>query len=148
MFSRLLYMVVIFCTLIAQTAKAITAEEIVLLNEKSRKSITEYADIFMTLTNESGQTRERALKLRIDDSNVLARKIYIEFASPKDVKGTKILTLDAEDPNADGDRWIYLPALQKVRRITASDIGESFVGTDFTYEALKTISTHCCVKKK
>ncbi len=136
-FSHLPYILAIICAVIAQTAKAITAEEIMLLNEKSRKSITEYTDLYMTLTNESGQTRERVLKLRIDDSHPTARKTYVEFVSPKDVKGTKILTLETENPLDDSDRWIYLPALQKIRRIAASDIGESFVGTDFTYEDME-----------
>jgi outer membrane lipoprotein-sorting protein len=34
----------------------------------------------------------------------------------------------------DDDRWLYLPALDLVRRIAASDKRSSFVGSDFVYE--------------
>ncbi|MEW6994412.1 outer membrane lipoprotein-sorting protein [Colwelliaceae bacterium MEBiC 14330] len=115
----------------------LTAKDIMLLNEKSRKSITEYTDLYMTLTNARGQERKRVMKMRIDDSNFIARKTYIEFISPKDVKGTRILTLEKEDINQEQDRWLYVPALRKTRRIANSDIGESFVGTDFTYEDME-----------
>jgi outer membrane lipoprotein-sorting protein len=37
----------------------------------------------------------------------------------------------------DDDQWLYLPALRKVRRISASDRGDYFLGTDFTYEDIK-----------
>jgi len=32
---------------------------------------------------------------------------------------------------------LYLPALRKVRRISSSDRGDSFLGTDFSYEDIK-----------
>jgi hypothetical protein len=35
------------------------------------------------------------------------------------------------------DRWLYLPATRKVRRIPASDRGDYFLGTDFTYEDIQ-----------
>ena len=35
---------------------------------------------------------------------------------------------------ADDDRWLYLPALDLVKRIAASDERTSFVGSDFFYE--------------
>jgi hypothetical protein len=122
---------------IADKPDKLTAKKIMLLNEKSRKSITEYADLYMTLTNARGQERKRVMKMRIDDSNFIARKTYIEFISPKDVKGTRILMLEKEDINQEQDRWLYIPALRKTRRIANSDIGESFVGTDFTYEDME-----------
>ena len=34
----------------------------------------------------------------------------------------------------DDDRWLYLPALDLVKRIAASDQRTSFVGSDFLYE--------------
>ena len=36
--------------------------------------------------------------------------------------------------NRDDDRWLYLPALDLVKRIAASDKRTSFVGSDFLYE--------------
>ena len=37
-------------------------------------------------------------------------------------------------PAKDDDRWIFVPAVNMVRRIAARDSRSSFVGSDFTYE--------------
>jgi outer membrane lipoprotein-sorting protein len=108
--------------------------DVMLANEASRKSITEMSNMKMTLTNAKGDTRVRDVLLLIDDSNPLARKTYLHFETPRDVKDVRILTLESEVLDADDDRWLYLPAMKKVRRISASNKGESFMGTDFSYE--------------
>jgi len=38
------------------------------------------------------------------------------------------------DKTKDDDRWLYMPGLDLVRRIAASDNRTSFVGSDFLYE--------------
>jgi hypothetical protein len=53
------------------------------------------------------------------------------------VKGTGFLTFDYPDATLDDDQWLYLPALRKARRISASDRGDYFLGTDFSYEDIK-----------
>ena len=53
------------------------------------------------------------------------------------MRGTGFLTYDYADVSVDDDQWLYLPALRKVRRISASDRGDFFLGTDFTYEDIK-----------
>jgi len=53
------------------------------------------------------------------------------FKSPADISGTA--TLLVEHADRDDDLWVYLPALKKVRRLSASNKKDSFVGTDFTY---------------
>jgi outer membrane lipoprotein-sorting protein len=37
-------------------------------------------------------------------------------------------------PPRDAERWLFLPALNMVRRIAANDKRSSFVGSDFSYE--------------
>jgi hypothetical protein len=39
-----------------------------------------------------------------------------------------------EHPAAEDERFLYLPALGRVRRIAGAETQESFVGSDFTYE--------------
>ncbi|MBI4831919.1 MAG: outer membrane lipoprotein-sorting protein [Candidatus Lindowbacteria bacterium] len=51
------------------------------------------------------------------------------------MKGVGLLTV--EYSARDDDQWLYLPALRKVRRISASDQGDNFMGTDFTYEDIR-----------
>lgn len=66
------------------------------------------------------------------------KRTVLFYLSPTNVKDTGFLTYDypAQSPTED-DQWLYLPALRKVRRISASDRGDYFLGTDFTYEDIK-----------
>ena len=43
------------------------------------------------------------------------------------------MNFDWENQNRDDDSWLYLPALQRVKRIASSDTSDSFLGSDFTY---------------
>ena len=65
------------------------------------------------------------------------KRTVLFYRSPTNVKGTGFLTYDYADSAADDDQWLYLPALRKVRRISSSDRGDYFLGTDFSYEDIK-----------
>lgn len=65
------------------------------------------------------------------------KRTVIFYLSPKSVKDTAFMTYDYPTANKDDDQWLYLPAMRKVRRISASDRGDYFLGTDFTYEDIK-----------
>lgn len=65
------------------------------------------------------------------------KRTVIFYLTPKNVKDTAFLTYDYPEANRDDDQWIYLPALRKVRRISSSNRGDYFLGTDFTYEDIK-----------
>ena len=54
------------------------------------------------------------------------------FSRPSDVRGTVFLV--AKHIERDDDRWLYLPGLDLVRRISAGDKRTSFVGSHFFYE--------------
>lgn len=56
------------------------------------------------------------------------------FAAPPDVRGIGFLSLSRSGRPA--EQWLYLPALGRVRQITAQTRTESFVGTDLTYQDL------------
>jgi hypothetical protein len=57
---------------------------------------------------------------------------------PASVKGTRFLTM--ENKGGADDRWIFLPSLGKVRRIAASEGSGSFMGTDFSYDDISSMS--------
>jgi len=59
----------------------------------------------------------------------------IRFTSPADIDGTGLLTLDY--PNKDSEQWIYLPALERVRRIASDRKAGRFVNSDYYYEDLR-----------
>jgi len=65
------------------------------------------------------------------------KRTVLFYLAPANVRDTAFLTYDYKDPSAGDDQWLYLPALRKVRRISASDRGDYFLGTDFTYEDIK-----------
>lgn len=60
------------------------------------------------------------------------QKIYVYFKRPSDVRKTAFLV--HKHIEKDDDRWMYLPALDLVKRIAAGDKRTSFVGSNFFYE--------------
>ncbi len=89
------------------------------------------------LINKRGQKRVRdTVRLWKDYSgkNDFDAKMITFFNSPPDIKGTGFLSWSYWDDTKDDDQWLYLPALRKVRRISSSNKGDHFMGTDFTYD--------------
>ncbi|MDF1554033.1 MAG: outer membrane lipoprotein-sorting protein, partial [Deferrisomatales bacterium] len=87
----------------------------------------------MVITDGSGRTREREFTiLRKDLEDGGRQDYYVYFHKPGDVRKTVFLVQKKVD--GDDDRWMYLPALDLVKRIAASDKRTSFVGSHFLYE--------------
>ena len=59
-------------------------------------------------------------------------RTLVRFLYPNDIKNTGLLVW--EHPDADDERFLYLPALGRVRRIAGEEKQESFVGSDLSYE--------------
>jgi hypothetical protein len=59
----------------------------------------------------------------------------MRFTEPEDISGTGLLTVS--HGAGESDQWIYLPALERVRRIAPSRKGGRFVGSDYYYEDLR-----------
>ncbi len=62
------------------------------------------------------------------------QKYYVFFSRPPDVKEMEFMAW--KNSNRADHRWLYLPALDLVKRIAASDERTSFVGSNFFYEDL------------
>ncbi|GMO29182.1 MAG: outer membrane lipoprotein-sorting protein [Termitinemataceae bacterium] len=86
----------------------------------------------MVITAKKGSTSEMLINQYSKDTADGKNRIVIEFGEPAGVRGTRFLTLENKT-NAD-DRWIYLPAAGKLRRIVASEGSGSFMGTDLSYD--------------
>lgn len=120
----------------SMSAYAMDAGEIV---EKANK--TSYyqgkdgkAIVRMEIVDKQGRKRTRGftiLRKDIGDDDK-AQKLYVYFNRPADVSKTVFMVYKHVDQ--DDDRWLYLPALDLVKRIAASDERTSFVGSDFFYE--------------
>ncbi|QSZ41389.1 outer membrane lipoprotein-sorting protein [Sulfurimonas aquatica] len=111
---------------------AITAEEIAQKVHDRDDGDNSTSKMKMIMTDKSGNTRVRDLQTFTKDKGEDKLKLMF-FLSPADVANTAFLTYDYEDSNADDDQWLYLPELQKVKRIASSDKSSSFMGSDFTY---------------
>lgn len=59
------------------------------------------------------------------------------YREPANIRGTAFLIWDYPELDKEDDQWLYLPALRKVRRVSASDRGDYFLGTDFTFEDIR-----------
>jgi len=62
------------------------------------------------------------------DSKML---LITEF--PPDSRGISFLIWDYSKKNKGDDLWLYLPALRMVRRISAQDQNDAFLGSDLTF---------------
>ncbi|MBN1363056.1 MAG: outer membrane lipoprotein-sorting protein [Sedimentisphaerales bacterium] len=93
------------------------------------------AKVRMTITTKSGQTREREfIILRKDVADGGDQNYFVYFQRPADVRQMVYMVKKHAGANEDDDRWLFLPALNLVRRIAAGDKRTSFVGSDFVYE--------------
>ena len=92
------------------------------------------AQMTMVLEDDSGRKRERRLiNMTMDEGNI--RKTMIRFLEPADIAGTGFLSIEQEDGST--EQFLYLPALDRTRRIVADQKGRSFVNSDFTYEDMQ-----------
>jgi outer membrane lipoprotein-sorting protein len=89
------------------------------------------AHVVMTLTDASGRTRQRIMRMWALNFEGGAKTMMI-FESPADVRNTGLLSIDY-DGGKDDDQWLYLPSLHKTTRISTSGKAGSFVGTDISY---------------
>jgi hypothetical protein len=61
-------------------------------------------------------------------------KEFTGFYTPFDIRGTAFIVYRYSDPTREDDGWAYLPALRRVRRISAEVKSDSLLGTDHTIE--------------
>ncbi len=89
----------------------------------------------MELISKNGHVRTRQfISLRKDDEE--SRKVLIRFLSPADIKDTGFLVLENTITNKT-QQHLYLPALQRTRRIVSSQMSRSFVNSDYSYEDMQ-----------
>ncbi len=85
----------------------------------------------MTITDAQGKERRREFViLRKDKEDGGNQFFYVYFFKPSDVR--KMVFMVHKYVDRDDDRWLYLPALDLVKRIAAADVRTRFVGLTFT----------------
>ncbi|MHC4184775.1 MAG: outer membrane lipoprotein-sorting protein [Planctomycetota bacterium] len=93
------------------------------------------AKVKMTITDKNGQKRQwEFIILRKDVKDGGDQKYFVYFLKPADVRKMVYMVHKHAAVKKDDDRWLYLPALDLVKRVAAGDKRTSFVGSDFLYE--------------
>jgi len=99
------------------------------------------AKVHMVITDSQGRKRTREFTILRKDQTpkgtadkdfIGEQQFYVYFHRPADVN--KMVFMVWKHIDRDDDRWLYLPALDLVKRIAASDKRTSFVGSNFFYE--------------
>jgi predicted RND superfamily exporter protein/outer membrane lipoprotein-sorting protein len=91
-------------------------------------------ELQMVLRNAAGRESTRTLAiatLEIADES-LGDKSLVVFDTPSDIKGTALLS-HARILEPD-DQWLFLPALERVKRISSANKSGPFVGSEFAFE--------------
>jgi len=76
-----------------------------------------------------GRTIESKVSWRRFDDGL--SRVLIRVHAPHDLQGAGLLLLEKESR---ADMFVYLPDLERVRRVTSRMLGGSMFGSDFTYE--------------
>ena len=152
---------VVLMALLPLNAFALTADEVM---KKSQAAFLYpgadlKARVMMKLISKSGQERVREMMMLRKNFGIPGgeQKYFMYFFQPADVRNMTFMVY--KYPGKDADRWLFVPAINMVRRIAAQDKRSSFVGSDFTYEDIsgrnleddahavvkeETVGTHDC----
>lgn len=99
------------------------------------------ARVKMKIADDKGRERSRELTIlrkdmmpedKEDKEFVGDQRFYVYFHRPSDVNETVFMVW--KHIGDTDDRWLYLPSMDLVNRISASDKRTSFVGSHFFYE--------------
>ena len=127
-----------FAALIALSAPAMAMDVSEIVNKANHTAYYQGEDgrsrVKMEITDKQGRKRTRDFVILRKDigNNDKEQKFYVYFNRPADVNKTVFMVW--KHVGQDDDRWMYLPALDLVKRIAASDERTSFVGSDYFYE--------------
>ncbi len=114
-------------------AAELTGHEIMVLVDERADGDDRTSVMTMTLVNRRGRERVREVKSYSKDYGKDKKSIMV-FLEPADVRKTAFLSWEYDDPDREDDKWLYMPAMKKTRRISGASRNEYFMGTDFTYD--------------
>ena len=102
------------------------------------------ARVSMDITDSQGRKRNREFVILRRDERDPAdpgnkeytgdQQFYVYFRRPADVNKMVFMVHKHAAADRELDRWLYLPALDLVKRIAGTEKRTSFVGSDFFYE--------------
>ncbi len=109
-----------------------TGYEIAKMMDEREQPDNMVSDMTMTLTTRTGSSRT----LTVHSVRKGEDKQIIWFLTPADDRGVAFLKIEYEDREDEMRMW--LPGFKRMRRISSSKKGESFMGSDLSYEDMTT----------
>jgi hypothetical protein len=119
-----------------QDVSTMTGPEIAQAVSERSSGERRLGSIRFSTSDEKGRTRTRKALLAVGDIGE-THGIVLSFTAPSSIKDTGFLSHNHDDPAADDETWLFLPATDKVRRVPTSDRSDSFVGTELSYGDVK-----------
>ncbi|MFW6000864.1 MAG: outer membrane lipoprotein-sorting protein [Halanaerobium sp.] len=135
--KKLFLMTMVLILIFSFSVSAVTGREVMEEVDDRDTGNSRHALMGMDLIDDNGEVKERVIEVwskNQEDNSDLDQTVMV-FYEPSSVKDTRFLQEENED--ADDDQWIYLPDLGRVRRISGSQGSNSFMGSDFSYDDLK-----------
>ncbi|SNY49607.1 outer membrane lipoprotein-sorting protein [Arsukibacterium tuosuense] len=129
--------------LLGMPVAADTDAEIVASREKGLQIATEQkqrdtgwgdseSNVLMVLRDASGNESIRRMRTLALEVTGDGDKSLIIFDEPRDVRGSAFLS--HSHPTAEDDQWLYLPAINRTRRIASRNKSGPFMASEFAYE--------------
>ncbi|HEU0122619.1 MAG TPA: outer membrane lipoprotein-sorting protein [Bryobacteraceae bacterium] len=115
-------------------AGAQDARQIVEESQKRHRSQSQQYDGVLQVFNPNGKNSEKRWQF-FRSGNYGDSKALLRFVNPPEVKGVALLIVN--HPERASDQWMWLPELQRDRRVALQDRSTRFFGTDFSYEDLE-----------
>ncbi|MFA0114641.1 outer membrane lipoprotein-sorting protein [Vibrio sp. 10N.261.46.E11] len=116
---------------------SLNAEEVMNLSREYQRGLTNsMSTVTMTIKTRDSQI-VRIMEQYILESDNAGNKTINVFSQPTDVKGVSVLTHTAMDGN--DQQWLFLPSINRTKRISSSNRDSSFVGSDFAFEDLSSL---------
>jgi outer membrane lipoprotein-sorting protein len=123
-----------YLLLLAVVASAQDARQVVEESQKRHRSNSQRYEGVLQVFNPNGKNSEKRWQFaRV--GNYGESKALLRFIAPPEVKGVALLIVNHADRAS--DQWMWLPELQRDRRVALQDRSTRFFGTDFSYEDLE-----------
>lgn len=133
-------LILLLFIILPQQSPALTGEEVASLNQKAQEGYVD-SDVYLELEtiNSSGKKKRKQIhisqKEHITLSDTISGEASLIIFSPQNcAKSMAILTIESDESAI--RQWMFLPALKKVRTISADSRGGALAGSEFSYEEL------------
>lgn len=115
----------------AQEAQASSAGYNIMkaVREQSRLHKNQKYDIFMQISNKQNKVRTRHFS---SWNKYKSKKSFglVRFYKPSNLSGTALLSVTPKGKQV--HQWLYLPAFRAIKKLSAANRHESFMGSDFS----------------